>query len=323
MYFRAILFICGALFFSIDSIATSLEGQCSLEVANPGSEMTSGVKDTLQRRRVLFLTGYLGDFSSYLHRYFGTSIDQAQQLGMQTQVYSPASFGGRAQNLEDIHAEVLRVFAEDPAKPLILVGHSKGGAEALHLVLRYPELLLDGVVDRVVLVQAAVGGSRLGDYETLYTPFRFLMHFMPKSIKEFADPALAKRAFRNAFKKFEKNLQARAERGQWRQLKNFVSNRIFYVRSWDSSKNQSAIFRLAPLIYKCDLSMFGRTDGVLTTRDQKLHGQGRFGTDLGLLRSDHGGFANGRSGNQSEARVEAFTRVILQQIYETTVDELE
>ena len=58
-------------------------------------------------------------------------------------------------DIQKIHAKI--------KLPIILVGHSKGGAESMYLALRYPELLISGIIERVVLIHPALGGSPLAD----------------------------------------------------------------------------------------------------------------------------------------------------------------
>ena len=69
---------------------------------------------------------------------------------------------------------------ETGKKPILLIGHSKGGVDSLMLLMRHPELLRDGWVERLVLVQAPVQGSPAADWMEKKLPA--LYHFFEKGL---------------------------------------------------------------------------------------------------------------------------------------------
>jgi hypothetical protein len=67
-------------------------------------------------------------------------------------------------NIETIYQTLLAVSrSHHPAIPIVALGHSKGGLELLLVVLRHPDLLKLGIVDRIVTIDAPLHGTPFAD----------------------------------------------------------------------------------------------------------------------------------------------------------------
>src|SRR5439155_12749343 len=105
--------------------------------------------------------------------YFNDNIEVVQtEYKADASAIYPSSLAGMTDDAELVRATALENF-EKTKKPVVLVGHSKGGASVVLAVLRHPELMLEGKVDRVVAIQGAFGGSPVADGLTDTIPAHF------------------------------------------------------------------------------------------------------------------------------------------------------
>lgn len=258
-----------------------------LEVA-PGSPLAA-----LERRHVLFVGGFL---SEVIPGYFVDNAEVAHELGAQTSVVFPSSAAGLEEDAAFLREEALSRFNES-GRPVVLVGHSKGGAAALLTALRYPELVLTGVVDRVVVVQGAVGGSPLAETfarSSALRTWRGLNSLTTHEARRLFDDELA-------------NVRTKVTPDGLERL--FA--RVFYVRSWEARGHTS--FELALTHGYLQGFGSGQNDGLLLQEDMKLD---HAGVDLGVVASDHASLTvSGLLSKSTAADRKAFTRALFREIY--------
>ena len=112
----------------------------------------------------------MNELAALVGNYFADNLIEMQKLGLpythlrySSQRAIPRNAETLFHDIIDISAKVCCLFCAEIGalhltrpqvrRPLVLIGHSMGGAEALHVVLAHPELLIDRVVDRVVCIQ--------------------------------------------------------------------------------------------------------------------------------------------------------------------------
>jgi hypothetical protein len=296
------------------------------EKVEPGSTLQPSTLETLKNRHVLFIGGFMNGLARLVSGYYTTSIEMlTKQFHVSVSYYGPRSGRSVEVNAHKIYRRSLKLHAKE-GKPLILVGHSKAGSEILNGVLKYPELILDGVVDRVVLIQAAIYGSPLAAQDDLKFPLSALNAFV-KSGMESLDQVNARESLEESFARFEDKLWQRyGDKGKEfiEKKKQEISSKIFYVRSYQDPNELSYPVRMVLGFCRKDLNQYGKNDGLVLTKQMKCE---RIGKDLGKVKSDHisttvyirpplllsfiGFFNTGTYQDQN-----AFTRAILQLIYE-------
>jgi pimeloyl-ACP methyl ester carboxylesterase len=101
--------------------------------------------------------------------YLADNVKALRDIGVSTvNRFFPSSFHSPAWNTKIIYDEIHRLFRENGSKPLVLMGHSKGGLEVLATILEYPELIRGGIVTDVILIQAPVGGNTMADNQNRF-----------------------------------------------------------------------------------------------------------------------------------------------------------
>lgn len=255
----------------------------------------------LRGRQVLLVGGFLNELGSRFASYFRDALDELADLGLPASCHWPLSGRPVEQNARGL-AEVIEQRYQQSGLPLIVIAHSKAAAEVLYLALTQPSLLVEGRVNRIVLVQAAVGGSVLAmqpagnpvSATVFWLYQRGLESMVPVSTK-----SLMERAYRTLLLDHP---VAVAE---------FLSSRIYYVRSRAAEPSLSPAVRLLQLT--CPPSLIDalreeENDGVLTTSEQLFPLIGR---DLGVIEADHVSLFIQRLGNLTAPHRRGFVRSIL------------
>jgi hypothetical protein len=104
-------------------------------------------------RHVLFVAGFMNEMASLTSNYFPDNIKAVtRELGLSSSYYGPSSRNTISENADHLFKEFNKTHSKY-RKPTDLFGHSMGGAASLLLVLRHPELMIEGKIDRVALIQ--------------------------------------------------------------------------------------------------------------------------------------------------------------------------
>jgi triacylglycerol lipase len=112
--------------------------------------------------RYLFVPGFSWDA---LHDYFGPNIRRLRAHGLDARMVPTDPLGTTAHN-----AEALRLAIEASDKPVVLIGHSKGGLDALKALKLYPGLQAN--VAKLITLQTPYRGTAIADY-VLKMPFAY------------------------------------------------------------------------------------------------------------------------------------------------------
>jgi pimeloyl-ACP methyl ester carboxylesterase len=290
----------------------------ALEKERPMQSVSESTREVLQNRHVLFVPGIMNEFVMGLANYFSaTRYVVEKEFGSKTSFFWSSSRLSIADNSEKLYQKI-RYLHEATGKPIILVGHSKGGAEALLTVLKHPHLILSHTVDRVVLIQAAIGGSYLASCDG------YLFNLPQKGLEWFFYSGITSVSCEQARERFEHGLNwfetylnhlygdigEDIVRKKWE----LISDKIFYVRSYARPQELSVGLRIVSQFIQKNLYDFGNNDGIIMSDHQKLPG---IGIDLGLIRSDHMELTvSGIFSRASERDRRAFTRALFEQIFQ-------
>lgn len=291
-------------------VALRFQQRWTEECDYPLQTMSDHTFEVLKNRQILFVAGFLSDIHPAGGIFYEKNTKElAKQIRINYSYLSLPSYKSAVDNTSEIYRKIMRIYSHNKT-PVILFGHSKGGAEVFFTLLKYPELILDGIVDRAILIQAAIGGTPLVNPEspTMRGLFLVFGNGLRSMIPKIADQNVVTAL--NSFIKNIKYLYADANLGIVEQIIQQVSNKIFYIRSF-SNQQLKGIFQITQATSQINLTNLGPNDGIILVEDQKCS---CFGTDIGVLQSDHFNLALNQNGETK--RLLAFTRAILGEIYE-------
>lgn len=123
------------------------------------------VRDYFATRQLVVVHGYWGgEFDD--NREAVHAIDAC----IPVTTINPLASASVEENAEALIPRLRKAASENLGNEIVLLGHSKGGAEILQLAIEHPEIFSDGKplgfkVAITVTVQAAIGGSVLADLE--------------------------------------------------------------------------------------------------------------------------------------------------------------
>ena len=217
----------------------------------------------------LFVGGYGNELAR--SHYFKLNIEEIREMGAPAETFFPSSLRSAAGNVESLRHAVLETYHRNGGRPVVLIGHSKGGLESLATVLEHPELVRNGIVANVVTIQSPIGGNALGDQSG--TVARLLSKVIALSSPSFR--SLQTNGIREVIAD-RIDLMSENEKADYRA----VSRAVRYVISHKATADSSlGIQRLANLASPAVLN-----DGLVAKQDMWIRG---FGTILGELYIDH------------------------------------
>jgi hypothetical protein len=241
-----------------------------------------------------------------------------------------------SRNVDRIAEEVKSIY-ENQHKKVILVCHSKGGGECMHLVLRYPELILDHILDRIVLIQASVKGCAVTADEHLRRPILILKSFLNQFVDGliFLNPIHADLVLKEALQECEKKLVSSnsnstpiteeelaqeiesAVGDKWKTL----SKKLLYVTSVEDSHQLGYLIQAAHKFFCWRVVHTGEGDGLLSSCEQADH---RIGQKLSTVQADHLGLIiHPWLGGLHANKQHAFFRALFFHLQEMDLSEVE
>lgn len=225
------IFYC--LFIYITFITPSAFGELTFQKAWDQEEkigFSASDAQFLADKHVIFVAGVMNELTDFINNYFPDNMKAVKRFGATYSYIGPSSALSIPDNAALLY-ERIKEIAQKVQKPIILVGHSKGGAEILYLLLEHPELILDGTVDRTLLIQPAVGGSAIADNASGLLFSIVAMLYSPNMNTLSLGQAEAN--FNAAFKAYNAQLNLLAKKLSFKEanIHDHISSRIFYVRS--------------------------------------------------------------------------------------------
>lgn len=249
------------------------------------SSMSLELRESLKGKLVIFVAGFWNEGTTPFLRYFGAGLEAAQEdLHMTAIRFYPKSYSFKG-NAEELSKLVVDSY-EQHHKPVILIGHSKGGLECLYVALKHPDLILNGIIERMVLLQAAIHGTQLLENsenwlvwiskKTVSRLFEGLSVLEPRGAKENIEEAFAsfKDYFEMTFQKGSEEFQVNWEK---------VHNCIHHAPTYAEHTSRTVLTQYCHFWFG-DLRAHGKNDGLLRLADQQYEG---IGVVLDTVESDH------------------------------------
>ncbi|CAN5449879.1 hypothetical protein BH10BDE1_BH10BDE1_06970 [soil metagenome] len=280
------------------SFGASMSADFEAFQAAPHGTVSVTRQNQIDQFSYLFIGGYGNEFGR--DHYFQWNVEMLAEMGAgSVRTFFPSSLKAAGANLAEVREQIVRSYRDSGGRPVVVMGHSKGGLETLATLLKYPELVTEGIVANAILIQAPVGGNTLLDQRGL------LGRLYAKALSL---PAEAFRSLRtpgiNAIvaERIEELTDSKAELRA-------VSRVVRYVISHKEVEDSGAGIRLASQFLPHKIP----NDGLVAKIDMWIPG---FGTILGDLYIDHLEVMLGKSvrfvaDNVERARVRAFTKSLI------------
>ncbi len=99
-------------------------------------------------KHFVLVDGFFNEGARLACVYFKDNINELKELGFTCSHLRYSSMRSIFRNSEDLHQDIIAKFSKYK-KPIVLIGHSMGGGEALCLVLQHPELMINNIIDKV------------------------------------------------------------------------------------------------------------------------------------------------------------------------------
>lgn len=265
----------------------------------------------LANKHIIFVAGFMNELTDLLGNYFDDNKRAVERFGGTHSYIGPSSKLSIAENANLIYKQIVGI-AHREQKPLILVGHSKGGATILHILYEHPELILNGYVDKALLIQAALGGSPLADNASgiFFTMMSSILS--PNTNTLSMNTSLS--TFNSAHSLYKIGLKTFAKDAilSKKDLHKCISSRIFYVRSQTDKELSFGLKLILGVLQDTADNYFKNHDGLLSLDAQF---DPRVGIDLGIVRADHIDLTVSIVSNVSSQRREAFMRAAFKAMY--------
>lgn len=275
------------------------------------------LEPTLSKRHVVYVAGFLNEGLPFQ---FVKNIEALKELGVTafTRIY-PSSTASVSETAQKLSLQLVDLYnngneeGQGKGLPILLIGHSKGGAEVVLSVIKNPHLIKDGIIDRVVAMHAG-----------FKTPLAELSN-IGQLCKHVLSPCyLLRNVINNGLPSMKKSIAEQVFHTAVVDLKNSehfnqVSSSIFYVRS-----KQTLLGGLAPgmaATYAYMRKVSGDNDGIIPTQDQYIYA---VGNDLGVLDADHADtiihsnllvFGETIRDFRRAREIKSFTRALMRQLY--------
>lgn len=217
---------------------------------------------------------FVGGFGNELaYGYFKDNVETLRAMGVaDVHVVFPSSTNSATDNIPLLKEKIVQLYAEGNGKPIILIGHSKGGLESVGLALANPELIRRRIIARVIAVQAPLAGCHLGDLsdrliligKAMGEKLRFLdglRSLRTSEIRDLIEDRVAQ--------------MRPADR-------NLVSSALLYVVSRQEIRKTSRLWSAGSLFMR--FVHRAENDGLVATHDMWIRGVGRV---MGELVADH------------------------------------
>ena len=179
----------------------------------------------------------------------------------------PSSLSAVSSNRQMLAEKFIEIYQSGGEKPLILIGHSKGGLEVLATILAFPQFVENKIVSTAILVQAPLLGNAFLDRQG----------FAGKLVST----ALG---FSPGHHSLSTNEINKVISGQLEKLPSktraTLSRAVKYVVSEQAPEQFSRALKISSLATKIDIEY----DGLVAKHDMWLTD---FGTVIGDLKADH------------------------------------
>jgi hypothetical protein len=236
------------------------------------------LKKTLKDRQILIIPGLLNE----LTRWTRNQTYLIKKDLITTDLSTPVNITGFSSccyfedNLPAFKQTVEDLYSENQKKPIILLGHSKGGLESLYLLLTYPELILNGIIDRIILFQTPVRGCSLIGLNEQACGMKIAKAFFPDALNNLNPDTCNK--------KLEKLINQFQDQTSEHYFKTVLSKKVFYIQSFEESEKVNTLLKNFLKVINDYKHTDILNDGILTIDEQVSK---NIGVNLGCIQADH------------------------------------
>jgi len=297
--------------FALGDFKQRVQEEVSASKAYPCASAVCPSQDEVSQYQFIFVEGFLG--SATVQNFI--PLENVLQNDFQVDDFTiviPRSANSIATNAPLVREAVLDFRRRSPEKKSILIAHSKGAAEALLMVLQHPELITDGLISEVVLVDGAFNGTPLA---YLWQDFCHLGRMTEIAAKDL-DLCRILMSWTDGVNSMKPNrirpIMAQAIASISEGTKSSIGKHLWSIHCQFGDLRTQWKSKLAiPWAY---LKLYGDNDGVILTADENLQTSLGIGTDLGLFFSDHMSLLSGTSVAELETEREGFARALIRQM---------
>lgn len=214
---------------------------------------------------------FVGGFGNFLagERYFEDNELALIKLGAgHVSRLMPSSRRSARQNIPLLAEKIAEIYREGGRRPIILIGHSKGGLESVATILHQPELIRNKIVQSVVAIQAPLSACELGRCSSQIlsktrdiSPFQGLHSLHTEDIQRLIEGPL---------------------RSMHPRTRKMLSDKVFYITSEQKPGKTARIIRASSFLLQAGFKQ--RNDGLVSVPGMIIPG---FGQELGHLIGDH------------------------------------
>jgi len=242
-------------------------------LGNPPASESALRGAALKDKQLVFITGVLSEITP-LYFYDVRDVLRHEYGIYDSVIVRPKSFLSITDNSEILYKKFLEIQST-AGKPLIILAHSKGAAETVLALLHHPDLIKNGIIEKVYALQGALNGSYIADLINGKGKWKFWAQLLAVRM-----PGLVNLGTENARAVMGEAIAAAAPED-----KEALRERLFYIRSVEAPW-QTVFYMIGTNRYLT--RKYGENDGVLLEEDQLLPG---LGTDLGVMHHiDHSDF---------------------------------
>lgn len=222
--------------------------------------------EDLSKYHVVFIGGY---FNELAPGYFAKTSESVIKLGASGYtILMPSSSRTVEENSKLLHEELLRIHQEADGKPILAIGHSKGGVELMATVLAHPELLTRGILKSIVTVQSPLTGCYLATCSSEMMKWTKSLPMLSGG-HSLSDQEL-KRMILDPLKRIPKA------------IRKDISRQVHYVISQQQAELTALAITLGNRLIAAGTD--AKNDGLV--EEQKMFIK-KFGEVLGTLKADH------------------------------------
>jgi hypothetical protein len=290
---------CAAVCIKEEMRGTKLATKMSEEMEPRRARVSTAVKMAMNGYHIVMIGGFMNEILGGHFEDNRASLETDFSSPTFSEVY-PSSRGSIRTNSEIVIARLLENYEKGGNKPLVIIAHSKGAAETLYGLTNHPDLVERGIVDKVILVQAAFGGSPVADLVTelawfptfgLISRWQGLLSLRPTEVRP---------------------LLVRAIHNLPERTREMLSDHFYYVVG---TQDADDIEYLLQPTFRILENLYGENDGLLLSDEQMYDG---FGHDLGHLYADHTDLVGSTAllTNAPRGYRKAFTRALMRQLFE-------
>ncbi len=264
----------------------------------------------VQQKHIIFISGFGNELSRIQDAFYRAHFEVVEkEYGSTATYFGPQSINAPEMNIGSIYRRIL-VEYNKLNKPIILVGHSKGGLEILYTILHHPELIQDGIVDGIVLLQTPINGVYLLDKKSNNAFIQRIISLCGDGVQ-----ALTQEAAAEKLERYLARLTIITHNTHGliaaQDLLEEISSKIFYVRSYQHKRTLNP--KLSFLNFFLRHEPEQQNDGVILLDSQKSNAIGR---ELGIIRADHLEFTEPHpEKSRRYHRTKAFIRALLQEVH--------